>query len=117
MDTMDMFRIKMKERREELNITLKEIGDEIGVKEATVQRYESGNGIKSVPYDNIVKISKVLKCTPAYLMGWTEDKKNTEHYQQGEENAELIKKYSQLSHPNKMAVLTLIENLLSAQEK
>lgn len=72
MNTMDTFRKKMKERREKLNITLKEIAESIGVKEATVQRYESGNGIKSVPYDNIVKISEVLKCTPAYLMGWEE---------------------------------------------
>lgn len=78
MNTMDTFRLKMKNKRETLGITLKEIAEEIGVQEATVQRYESGNGIKSVPYDKIVAISKVLKCSPAYLMGWENEQTSDE---------------------------------------
>ena len=111
MDTLDTFRTKMKQKREEQGITLKEIAEELGVKEATVQRYESGKGIKSIPYESIIKISEVLKCSPTYLMGWEENTK----YQDGAEDAILLKKYSLLSKANKQAVLNLIDNLLEGQ--
>lgn len=62
---------RIKARRKTLNITLLELAEHIGVKEATMQRYESGE-IKSIPYDNIVKIAEYLNCTPQYLMGWSD---------------------------------------------
>ncbi len=62
---------RIKSRRKLLNKTLLELAEYIGVKEATMQRYESGE-IKSIPYDNIVLIAECLNCTPQYLMGWSE---------------------------------------------
>lgn len=62
---------RIKKRRSELGLTLLEIADALGVKEATVQRYESGE-IKNIKHETIVSLSKVLKCTPQYLMGWSE---------------------------------------------
>lgn len=67
-------RIKM--RRNELGLTLYELAEKIGVREATVQRYESGN-IKNLKQDTISSISLALNVTPAYLMGW-EEKTNDE---------------------------------------
>lgn len=61
---------RIKNRRKLLNKTLLELAEYIGVKEATMQRYESGE-IKSIPYDNIVLISECLDCSPQYLMGWS----------------------------------------------
>ena len=63
---------RMKERRLALNMTLLEVAEAIGVKEATVQRYESGE-IKNVKHETIVALSKVFQCTPQYLMGWSEN--------------------------------------------
>lgn len=111
MDTLDTFRTKMKQKREEQGITLKEIAEVLGVKEATVQRYESGKGIKSIPYESIIKIADVLKCSPTYLMGWEQE----QEYLDGAEEARLIKKYNRLSKANKQAVLNLIDNLLEGQ--
>lgn len=62
---------RIKTRRKLLNKTLLEIAEYLGVQEATVQRYESGE-IKNIPYDNIVLIAECLKCTPQYLMGWSD---------------------------------------------
>ena len=42
------------------------------MKEATVQRYESGN-IKTLKQETIAKIAQVLKVSPSYLMGWDEN--------------------------------------------
>lgn len=60
---------KIKKRREELGLTLQEVGNYIGVSKATVQRYESGE-IKNLKIETIEKLCKILKVTPAYLMGW-----------------------------------------------
>lgn len=52
--------------------TLLEVAEYLGVKEATVQRYESGN-IKNIKHDIICKLADLFNCNPAYLMGWTAD--------------------------------------------
>ena len=59
----------IKVRRKELGLTLAQIADRIGVTEATVQRWESGN-IKSVRYEKLGALAEVLQVSPAALMGW-----------------------------------------------
>lgn len=59
----------LKRRRKELGLTLAQIADMMGVSEATVQRWESGN-IKSVRCDRIDKLAQVLKVEPSEIMGW-----------------------------------------------
>jgi len=44
----------------------------MGVTEATVQRWESGN-IKSIRYEKIGKLAEILGVSPADLMGWEPD--------------------------------------------
>lgn len=67
------FKNVLKNRRSELGLTLLEIAKAVGVTEATVQRWESGN-IKSLRHERIVKLAEVLKITPAELMGWEKEK-------------------------------------------
>ncbi len=62
----------LKKRRKELGLTLAQIADEMGVAEATVQRWESGN-IKTIRHEKIGKLADLLKVTPAALMGWDEN--------------------------------------------
>lgn len=66
---------RIKERRLKLNMTLVELADAVGVRDATVQRYESG-AIKNISHEMICKLSKALHCTPAYLMGWDSNDEN-----------------------------------------
>lgn len=66
---MESLSVVLKRRRKELGLTLMQIAEQMGVAEATVQRWESGN-IKSVRYDKIDKLAEVLKVSPAVLMGW-----------------------------------------------
>lgn len=60
-------RIKM--RRKELDLSADAVAEALGVSRATVYRYESSD-IEKMPLDVLGPLSKVLKCTPAYLMGW-----------------------------------------------
>ncbi|MBR2502511.1 MAG: helix-turn-helix domain-containing protein [Oscillospiraceae bacterium] len=58
----------IKKRRKELNITLEEIGDYVGVSKATVQRWETG-GISNMRQDRIKKLSEILRLEPTAFIG------------------------------------------------
>lgn len=62
----------LRQRRQELGLTLAQIADKMGVAEATVQRWESGN-IKTVRHEKIGRLAEILGVTPAQLMGWEEN--------------------------------------------
>ena len=68
---MSILQERIKERRLASGLTLSEVAELIGVKEATVQRYESGE-IKNIKHTTIVKLSEIFRCTPQYLMGWSD---------------------------------------------
>ena len=63
---------RIKERRLAKGMTLLELAEQLGVKEATVQRYESGE-IKNIKHNTIQRMAEVLDCSPAYLMGWEDE--------------------------------------------
>ncbi|MCR8635775.1 helix-turn-helix domain-containing protein [Paenibacillus radicis (ex Xue et al. 2023)] len=67
---------RIKSRRLAMNLTLLDVADFLGVKEATAQRYESGD-IKNIKHETIVSLAELFKCSPAYLMGWEDEVKNT----------------------------------------
>ncbi|MBR5251468.1 MAG: helix-turn-helix domain-containing protein [Oscillospiraceae bacterium] len=50
----------IKERRKQLDITLEEIGEYVGVSKTTVQRWESGN-ISNMRRDRIKKLAEILQ--------------------------------------------------------
>jgi transcriptional regulator with XRE-family HTH domain len=64
---------RIKELRSKSGMTLSQIADALGTTEATAQRYESGKGIKSIPYEVIEKYANIFGCKPQYIMGWTEE--------------------------------------------
>ncbi len=59
----------IKERRTELDLTLNDVAKALGVSDSTVLRYET-KAIQNMGIDKIEALAKVLKCDPAYLMGW-----------------------------------------------
>lgn len=66
------FNKKIKALRLELGATLEDIGNQVGVSKATVQRWESGD-IANLRRDKIAKLAKALHTTPSYLLGWDDD--------------------------------------------
>jgi transcriptional regulator with XRE-family HTH domain len=52
--------IDLRQRRKELGLTMKQVTDAVGVSEATISRYESGN-IRNMRRDRIDKYAKVLR--------------------------------------------------------
>lgn len=66
---------RIKQRRKELGLSAEEVAEKLGISPATIYRYES-NDIVNMRVDKLEPIAKVLKTTPAFLMGW--EGKNTQ---------------------------------------
>ncbi|MDR5604015.1 S24 family peptidase [Staphylococcus coagulans] len=58
----------IKSRRKELNLTLEQVGDLVGVGKSTVRKWETGD-IENMKRDKIVKLAKALRVSPSYIMG------------------------------------------------
>ena len=63
---------RIKERRNELQMSVDELATKLKKNRATIYRYEKGD-IENMPIDIIESMAKALDTTPQYLMGW--DKK------------------------------------------
>ena len=64
----------LKSRRIELNLTQKEVAAYVGVSEATLSRWESGE-IKNLRRNRIAALAKILQLAPSTLVGDLEDEK------------------------------------------
>lgn len=58
---------RIKNRRKELNLTLQQIADIVGVASSTIQRYESGN-INQLKLPVLESIAKALDINPTWLV-------------------------------------------------
>ncbi len=62
----------IKQRRKELRLTMKEVADFVGVSEATVSRWETGN-IANMGRDKIASLAEILKLSPSVIAGYGSD--------------------------------------------
>ena len=63
---------RIRARRTELNMSMEQLAQRLGVNRSTVFRYETGE-IEKMPIDVIKPIAKALNTTPAFIMGWDEE--------------------------------------------
>ena len=71
---------RIRELRSRAGMTLAKIAEYLGTTEATAQRYESGKGIKNIPYEVIEKYASIFGCTPQFIVGWEEEKNSSKVY-------------------------------------
>lgn len=69
----------IKNRRIEMNMTMKEVADKVGVSEGTVSRWESGD-IANMRRDKIMALAKVLDLSPNVIMEWDDAPEEEPHY-------------------------------------
>lgn len=96
----------IKRRRLELDLTLKDVAKALGVAEATVSRYESGE-IQNMGIDKIEALSRVLRCSPGFLMGW-EDRPNAV----SDDEEALLCSFRKLNKSGRAKLLERAEELL-----
>lgn len=65
---------RIKQRRKEIGLSAETVAEKLGVSPATIYRYEK-NDIKKFPTDILEPLAKILRTTPAYLLGTENQKK------------------------------------------
>lgn len=63
---------RLKQLREELNMTQKELADKLGISRAAVGLYEQGK--RNVDNDTLLKLSEIFNVSTDYLLGNTDIK-------------------------------------------
>lgn len=100
----------LKDRRKELGLTMKDVAELVGVSEATISRWESGD-IENMKRNRIAKLSEALQISPAVIMGWETDYSVHDR---------LIEQYSEkllaLDDAQRTAVMTMIDELLKRRD-
>lgn len=69
----------LRNRRIDLGLTLKEVATAVGVSEATVSRWESGD-IENMRRDRIAALAAVLDISPGVIMGWEQPVRRDTYY-------------------------------------
>lgn len=95
---------RLKKRRKELGYTLQYVADKTNIARQTVHKYENGI-ISNIPSDKIECLAKVLKTTPAYLMGWEE-----EHFEQVIDKI-LLDVLTDLTEEETIKIIAFVEGL------
>ena len=99
---------RIKKRRKEIGLSAEQVADKLRVSPATIYRYES-NDIVNMRIDKLEPIAKVLKTTPAYLMGW--EKEKTPTVNQDEKTQDLLRYYNKLNPSGKSEAVKRVSEL------
>ena len=105
---MKMLRVARKSK----GLTMKELGEKVGVSESAISQYETGK--READFETILKIGEVLDCSIDYLLLGEQEKKPTPVSEDGRV-PEFVRLYEQLSEEEKAFVVKQIKGLL-AQE-
>ena len=99
---------RLKERRNELNISINELARMLGIAPSTILRYEKSD-IKNMGIDKVADLAKALNCDPGYIAGWqNEIRKYT--------NSNLIKGFNQLDEVDQAKVQGFVGALLQDEK-
>ncbi len=75
-DDMQKIVDRIKALRQKNGLSFQQLADKTGMSKSTLQRYESGD-IANIPLSRVRVLAAALHTSPAYLMGWAENEKDT----------------------------------------
>ena len=111
---------KIKNRRLELDLTLEEVAQAVGVGRSTVQRWESGL-IKNMGRDKIAALAKILQISPVELVPAagsvrSEDEERLEALHQNPRLGLLFDRSRKMSHDDVEFMLQMADRILKEQD-
>jgi|SRR5699024_6253423 len=106
---------KIRQRRLELDMTLEEVGNIVGVSKSTVQKWETGD-IENMRRDKIVLLAKALKVSPLFIMGM-EEKEEKEKKHKPKTIAAHLPEGVELTKKEQKELNDYIQFLLSKRDK
>lgn len=96
----------LRKRRNELSLTQRQVANQVGVTEATVSRWESGD-IDNMRRDKIASLANALKVSPLLIMGV----ENSEQYYRpvNVEESELLDDYREVPAEDKSLIRGMLK--------
>jgi len=71
-DNMDNYYPRIRDLREDNDLTQKQVADYLNMKQPQYSRYE--RGLRDVPTDVLIKLAKLYKTSTDYILGLTKNK-------------------------------------------
>jgi transcriptional regulator with XRE-family HTH domain len=110
---------RIKERRKAIGLSAEQIAAELSVSAATIYRYEKGD-IEKLPGYILEPLSKILRTTPNYIMGWADDPspiiEKPAPIAESELDNALIKMLVSLTPSELMQVDAFVQGLIAARK-
>lgn len=109
---------RIRELRQEKNLTLEQVAEVVGVGKSTVRKWETGL-IANMRRDKISALAKALGTTPAYLMGWEdagEEKESPDELPLTEGETVLLDLFRRVPEEQQQLVLQMIRAALGSRE-
>ena len=103
---------RIRQKRQELGMSVDELAARLGKNRATVYRYESDD-IENFPISIIGPLAEALQVSPAYLMGWIQTEQPVTKNDDGLE--EIVKIFTALFPENRAKLLELSRLYLASQ--
>ena len=66
---------RLRAARKKAKITMKTLGEKVGVSESAISQYEAGK--READFETVLKIAEVLGCSTDYLLGEEEESERT----------------------------------------
>ena len=104
---MKMLRVARKSK----GLTMKELGEKVGVSESAISQYETGK--READFETILKIGEVLGCSIDYLLRGEQEKKPTPVSEDGldDQDRQLVELMKKLSADQKAFLLAQLLTL------
>ena len=106
------YKQRLKELREDVDLTQRALGEELNIKHSAVSKYESGLTQPSI--ETIIKIAGIFKVSVDYLLGVSSVKNPYSKEEFSPKEAELINKYRKLSKEDQIRIDERISMLLDS---
>lgn len=116
---MNTFGVRIRKLRNMQGITQKQLAEAVGIREATLSRYE--NSKRETHWEILILIAKALNTNTEYLLGLTDNylpsQLNPSVESAFEKHQELLLQFERLNEENKIRVMERISTLLDVQKK
>ncbi len=106
---------RIKDLREDCDITQEKISNGLYMHKTTYVRYESGD--REPPFEFVIRLADYYNVSLDYIAGRTNDKRGLTQSELSDKETRLIKKFRSLSESGKGRILERIDLLVDEEEK
>ncbi len=105
---------RLRELRKERNLSQKMVGEDVGIAQQTLSRYEKN--INTVPVDILIKLAKYYNVTTDYILGISQTRNSFKKQNAKSRNQEFLKIYKALNMKNKELLWTMAVKMQQLEE-